>query len=231
MALQYLHQYYSVLESDGTVFCLLPAIMTFTCKLNVTYFPYDRQVCHLRFVSWSYTGAQVDLVNMSGHGDTGMFADNGEWDLLGMPVRRIPVKYPCCEEPFPEVIYYLILQRQHLYYIFNLVLPQVMITAMALLVFYLPAESGEKISLSITVLLSICVFLLMVSERMPATSDTVPLIGQYHNHLITPVNTTHLYSICTMMDQRRRRWADCVQMLYKCFVFAKTLLPVYVVSF
>ena len=28
-----------------------------------------------------------------------------------------------------------------------------------------------------------------------------------------PVNTKHLYSICTMLDQRRRRWADVVQML------------------
>ena len=30
----------------------------------------------------------------------------------------------------------------------------------------------------------------------------------------------HLYNICTMLDQRRRRWADMVQMLYKCFVYA-----------
>ena len=26
------------------------------------------------------------------------------------------------------------------------------------------------------------------------------------------------------MDQRRRRWADVVQMLYKCFVFAEELV-------
>ena len=35
-----------------------------------------------------------------------------------------------------------------------------------------------------------------------------------------PVNTKRLYNICTMLVQRRRRWADVVQMLYKCFVFA-----------
>ena len=31
--------------------------------------------------------------------------------------------------------------------------------------------------------------------------------------------TKHLYSICAMLDQRRRRWADVIQMLCKCFVF------------
>ena len=35
-----------------------------------------------------------------------------------------------------------------------------------------------------------------------------------------PVNTKHLYNICTMLNQRRRRCADAVQMLYKCFVLS-----------
>ena len=45
----------------------------------------------------------------------------------------------------------------------------------------------------------------------------------HDNGVISPVNTKHLYDICTMLDQRRRRWDDVVQMLYKCFVFAGSL--------
>ena len=40
-----------------------------------------------------------------------------------------------------------------------------------------------------------------------------------------PVSTKHLYDISTMSDQRRRRWTDIVQMLYKYFVFAGHSLP------
>ena len=32
----------------------------------------------------------------------------------------------------------------------------------------------------------------------------------------SPANTKHFYNICIMLDQRRRRWADVVQMLLKC---------------
>ena len=37
-----------------------------------------------------------------------------------------------------------------------------------------------------------------------------------------PANTKHLYNICTMLDQRRRRWADVrctnvIQMFYVCW--------------
>ena len=97
----------------------------------------------------------------------------------GIPVKRKLVKYPCCEDHFPEVTFYMIIQRQHLYYMFNLVLPCILITCIALLVFYLPPESGEKMSLGITVLLSLTVFLMLVADRMPATSDTIPLIGKH----------------------------------------------------
>ena len=34
-----------------------------------------------------------------------------------------------------------------------------------------------------------------------------------------PANTKHLYDICTMLGQRRRRWADAVQKLYECFLW------------
>ena len=43
------------------------------------------------------------------------------------------------------------------------------------------------------------------------------------------INTKHMYNICSMSDQRRRRWADVVQILYLCFVFAGNIqfsLPV-----
>ena len=50
---------------------------------------------------------------------------------------------------------------------------------MAILGFILPPESGEKVSMEITVLLSVAVFMLMVSETMPPTSETFPYIGEY----------------------------------------------------
>ena len=41
----------------------------------------------------------------------------------------------------------------------------------------LPVESGEKVSLEITVLLSLAVFMLVVSESVPPSSDNFPIIG------------------------------------------------------
>ena len=42
-------------------------------------------------------------------------------------------------------------------------------------------------------------------------------ISEYVNVETNPVNTKHLYNICTTSAQRLRRWSNVVQMLYKCF--------------
>ena len=43
--------------------------------------------------------------------------------------------------------------------------------------FYMPSDSGEKVTMGITTLLSMTVFLMLVAENMPPTSDVLPLIG------------------------------------------------------
>jgi len=71
--------------------------------------------------------------------------------------------------------------------VFNLILPCVLISGLALLSFYMPSDSGEKVTLGITTLLSMTVFLMVIGESMPPTSEKLPLIG---SHTIYSVNTT-----------------------------------------
>lgn len=61
----------------------------------------------------------------------------------------------------------------------NLIVPCVGISFLAVLVFYLPADSGEKIALCITILLSQTMFFLLISEIIPSTSLALPLLGKY----------------------------------------------------
>ena len=91
---------------------------------------------------------------------------------------RNEVFYPCCSEPYPDVTFTIVMRRRTLYYLFNIIFPCLWLTILSLLGFWLPPDSGEKITLGITVLLAFSVFMLLIAESMPATSEFVPLIGQ-----------------------------------------------------
>lgn len=131
-----------------------------------------------QFGSWAHHGFEINLTNRSAAGDIGSFVVNSEFDITSMPLERHVITYGCCPEPYPDVTFYVNLKRKPMFYVLNLLFPCIIITSMSVLGFLLPPESGEKISLEITVLLSLAVFMLVVSETLPATSETFPWIGE-----------------------------------------------------
>lgn len=54
-----------------------------------------------------------------------------------------------------------------------------LISFLSVFVFYLPTDAGEKMTLSISILLALVVFLLLISKILPATSIVIPLIAKY----------------------------------------------------
>ena len=111
--------------------------------------------------------------------DLANYVYSGEWELIDIQVQRNEVFYACCKEPYPDVTFYVIMRRRTLYYLFNIIFPCLWLTILSLLGFWLPPDSGEKITLGITVLLAFSVFMLLIAESMPATSEFVPLIGEF----------------------------------------------------
>ncbi|KAA3678692.1 uncharacterized protein DEA37_0014955 [Paragonimus westermani] len=169
----------AMVYNDGKVFWSPPAKLRTACKIDITYFPFDDQSCMMKFGSWAYDGWQVNISKRHEEVDMSNYVQNGEWDILKVNVVRQEVVYPCCDEPYPYLRFTIYMRRRNLYYLFNIILPCLWLTVLSLISFWLPPDSGEKITLGITVLLAFSVFMLLIAEKMPATSEFVPLIGIY----------------------------------------------------
>ncbi|CAF0792648.1 unnamed protein product [Brachionus calyciflorus] len=179
----------ATLHFNGKVIWEPPAIYKSSCTINVEFFPFDEQHCIMKFGSWTYDGFQVDLVHINQQIDPSDFIPIGidlrdyyrsvEWDIMSVPAKRNVKTYPCCPEPYPDITFNLTLRRKTLFYTVNLIVPCVGISFLTVLTFYLPSDSGEKISLCVSILLSLTVFFLLLAELIPPTSLVVPLIGKY----------------------------------------------------
>jgi nicotinic acetylcholine receptor alpha-5 len=80
---------------------------------------------------------------------------------------------------FPFITYSFIIRRLPLFYTLFLIIPCIGLSFLTILVFYLPSNGGEKISLCTSVLVSLTVFLLVIEEIIPSSSKVIPLIGEY----------------------------------------------------
>ena len=109
------------------------------------------------------------------------YMENGQWTI-----RKTKVVYELDHYEtngktvsFPHLKYYILMKRRPFYYITKVVAPCIILSILMTLVFLIPPEAGEKISLGITLLLSFTVFQLIIADSMPVTSDFLPTICKY----------------------------------------------------
>ena len=183
--------------STGRIVWEPPAIYKSYCPIDVEFFPFDRQECFMKFGSWTYDMEQIDLQHICDEkaityiiGDTeekvidrGVdlkdFYFNVEWDILNVTATWREKSFPCCDISYPYILFNITLRRRPLFYSLSLIMPCLSISGLTVLVFYLPSDSGEKITLSISILLALTVFFLLLSDINPPTSFVIPLIGKY----------------------------------------------------
>ena len=48
-----------VVRSNGSCNYIPPGIFKSTCKIDITWFPFDDQNCEMKFGSWTYNGFKV----------------------------------------------------------------------------------------------------------------------------------------------------------------------------
>ncbi|XP_014216495.2 neuronal acetylcholine receptor subunit alpha-10-like [Copidosoma floridanum] len=186
-----------IVSHTGEVVWLSHGIFRSSCDIDVEYFPFDEQRCVLKWASWTYDGYQLELERQSEQGDVSNYQANGEFDLVDFSATRNVQFYSCCPEPYPDITYEIRLRRRPMFYVFNLILPCILINGIALLVFYVPSESGEKVTLGISALLSMTVFLMTIRETLPPTEKT-PLISLYYGVSICLVSFASGLAVVTL---------------------------------
>ena len=87
---------------------------------------------------------------------------------------------PCCEHlSYPYIDFTLHLRRRRIFYIINIIVPCSMLSALMLVMFWVPQHAGERVTGIVTMLLAFTVFLHMVTDLVPRTSLQIPIIGFY----------------------------------------------------
>uniref|UniRef100_A0A914ZGI1 Nicotinic acetylcholine receptor alpha subunit 8 n=1 Tax=Parascaris univalens TaxID=6257 RepID=A0A914ZGI1_PARUN len=226
-------------EQDSSQYLLLSCSL----QIDIEYFPYDKQSCSMKFGGWSYNGFLLDVRQLPSRPtdvietrydekgkeyqlleqgmDLSAFYPSLEWDLISLTSMRHEQLYPgCCgQEFYIDISFDILLRRKTLFYTVNLVIPCMLIAILTTFVFYIPGKE-HKVTFSISILVTLTVFYLVLIELIPPTSLVIPLIGKYLLFTMFLVSASILLSVLTL--NYYRRYGDQLQ-----FSSIESLLHVY----
>ncbi|CAF0826925.1 unnamed protein product [Rotaria sp. Silwood1] len=160
---------------NGTVEWVFPDVFRSYCDVVITYFPFDKQNCTLEIQSWSRPSNEL-LVR---HQPQNLRQQNQyirtEWQVYQIVVRNATMNR------YLWLVFHINMKRNYQFYVNHMIFPFSILSCLTLFVFWLPPDSGEKITLTITILLALTVFLQLISNYTPKASSNLPMIGIYFN--------------------------------------------------
>jgi len=87
------------------------------------------------------------------------YEKSGSWDVYDVPAKITNEFNPKTGQNVSRATYHIHLRRKTLFYTVNLIVPSVLISLLSMVSFYLPTTAGEKITMSLSILLALVVFL------------------------------------------------------------------------
>lgn len=161
-------------EHDGLVLWKPFHVFNSRCKLDSTYFPFEKQSCDIDFVAWAFDESEVYLaVGTDGVNTEDATDSNGQWELVSSSIVSFS------DEGVSQIRATLVIKRKPLFFIINIILPIVLLSILNIFTFQIPADIGERMGYTVTVWLSFAVFLTIISASLPQSSDTIPVLSIY----------------------------------------------------
>ncbi|CAG2223631.1 unnamed protein product [Mytilus edulis] len=156
------------IRNDGEIRWELPAILSTSCDMDVTIFPFDSQTCDIELASWGFHTDAVNLTFLKTNLDLEDYSINGEWNIVSTSQHASELT----EEGlvYSELLFRIVFERLPNYYIMSVIIPVILTAVLTSVTFILPVESGEKVGYILTVLLALAVLLIMFTDSMPTTS-------------------------------------------------------------
>lgn len=179
-------------SANGKAIFIVFGLFHVTCESDVTYYPFDDHNCVIMVMT---ADALNDLTLSSFYGiHLGSSMPNSEWTIKpnSATTMKRAFTFDYMDASQDEIDFTITISREYLFPFLNIILPVVIISLAQLLVFLLPVESGERTSFSFTLLLTLVVFMTMVSDRLPASNNISGFNLFLLSQLISSILTTSL---------------------------------------
>jgi hypothetical protein len=173
-------QYPILVQCTGNVRWSYQERLAAFCEIDVLNFPFDRQYCSILLQSTIYDSSQLKLRSLYNVVRLYNYI-NTEWEISHATIKEIDIYNAYHKRDFSTLKIDIELVRFSRFYVLKIILPFFIISSLAVFSFCLPTDSGEKIALTVSVLLSLTIYLQLISDYVPKTERGLCTLTLYSN--------------------------------------------------
>ena len=166
--------------TTGEIRIVLPNILTFTCRLDMTLYPFDEHYCTISLMDITFTTNLMALGTSLDRALSERYGVAGEWDLVRVEAEN--VTSPVHGNTNPKFVLYI--RRKTTFYAVMLIVPLVLTSYLNVLVFLLPPDLGDKSSYLVTLTISMSVFASFFNDNIPRGLVSMPRIFSLYIYVL-----------------------------------------------
>ncbi|XP_052078211.1 neuronal acetylcholine receptor subunit beta-4-like isoform X8 [Mytilus californianus] len=149
------------------------------CVVDPTRYPFETETCTLNFRTQNLDNKELILSIGLPSNFLNLFKSNGEWHISKPDkIRNYTTIENVIGRNFSVVILHIEMDRRQTYYVWKFLAPTVAITFINIVTFWLPVESGAKVTLSTFVILGFTAMIELFNESLPSSSDKPSYFGR-----------------------------------------------------
>ncbi|KAL3877433.1 hypothetical protein ACJMK2_035139 [Sinanodonta woodiana] len=159
--------------ANGFVSWFYGEVISALCSYDTTFYPFDSQSCKLELTTLGWTSTEVKLESPVNNVYLNYYIENNEWSLTQSIVESYSV------QDLSFICFTLKLKRKPQFPLIYIIGPVILLGGLNYWIILLPDDSGERVSCAMTVFLSFSVYMSIISNNMPKSSDPVSYIYYY----------------------------------------------------
>jgi hypothetical protein len=170
-----------------------PMDVTSNCRMDMSLYPFDEQVCDIVIGSWTSSHREMLLVPQP------FFAEytihSSEFKVANITVRKSDVYTRGTLQRFNEISYTLVLQRYPHYHFVNFILPMLSITLLTVATMWMnPQSIGPRVNSATKLLLCIVSIMFITARGRPALHGDI-WIDRFQGHCLAIAMSAVLESL------------------------------------
>lgn len=208
----------ATLASSGLVVWWPSKTFSTKCPVDTKKYPFDVQKCEIELIKWLNHDQLVMIKPMLDNMNLDFYSENGEWDIQSISQIIMPEIFEGLNTT--KLTWTIELKRKSGFYILNIILPITVLSFLDVFCFMLPTEGSEKIGYSVSIFLTFSVFMLMISESLPKTSDEICLLSVF---ILLQVTYSALIIIINVLILKLVHTGGDKEMDSKCLIWLKNI--------